>query len=342
MNANIFSIHKMTPNKRTLLIKSALEATLRAAAAKKVRLSPSPSTSTSLPTTTIANDQQEQFSILLSLKDDYLSTIFSYLSMTDLCAVADCCRRFCKLAELIVQKRCQQQGDELFLDHHQFVDATNHLFLEKFGSVIPHLAISGYIFQQWPAGLDAKLKNFTSLKSLLFYNMDLSILPENSMVLRKIQDLHIIGAYNESKCQFYCKLIKSCRALKKLCIGVGAKISDALVACINEHHSIEGVYLIVHDNQYRKKMQKLKKLKKLRMNFQEQFHSISHTNLRVTAIITEYTLRDSFEHLVLFDFDPNDVFFQALDKFKHLKKCEIFARSEISEGWHGCCDQFQF
>lgn len=269
------------------------------------------------------------------LNDDCLREIFSYLSTKDLCAVRDCSQRLRGLAESAVQKKWLKE-----IQAGGVVDIAADIgkdlsVVAKFGKFIPHLSINdeSAIFQMKSG---AALDFCTSLKTLKLKNLDLSLIPFK--ILENIEELEIIGGCAGGD-GLYLKIVKACKMLKHLKLAINPK--DRLVTAINELSNIESICWIVYSatnttfvNEV-KKLSKLKKLKTLMVfgyaGYTFRGFSLSYRFPQVSETIRVLARSSSLEELNISYFDPDDHFFEALNQFANLKRCELSTYVEIPD-----------
>lgn len=272
------------------------------------------------------------------LNDDCLREIFSYLSIKDLCAVRDCSHRLWGLAESTVDKKWQKEIQaggvvDIAADIGKDLSA-----VAKFGKFIPHLSINdeSAILQKKTDSLGSALDFCTSLKTLKLKNLDLSLIPLK--ILENIEELEITGGCAGGD-RLYLRIVKACNMLKHLKLAISPK--DRLVTVINELSSIESICWIVYSatnntfvNEV-KKLSKLKKLKKLIVygyaGYTFRGFSLSYRFPQVSETIRVLARSSSLEELNISYFDPDGHFFEALNQFANLKRCELSTYVEIPD-----------
>lgn len=281
------------------------------------------------------------------LNDDCLLEIFSYLPTNDLCAVRDCSRRLWGLAESIVEKRWKE-----IIHTVGVVDIAANIgedlsLLTKFGKLIPHLSINdkSVFFQKKTDSLGSALAFCTSLKTLKLRSVDLSLMPINA--LENIEELEMGGCTGGDR--LHLKIIKASKMLKRLQMAMNPK--ERLVTAINDLPNIESVCWVVYSatnstfvNEV-KKLSKLKKLNKLLVygytGYTFRGFSLSYRFPQVTETIRALSKSSSLQELNISYFDPDDHFFQALNNFANLKRCELSTYVEIPEASLAAATNFE-
>lgn len=281
--------------------------------------------------------RQVEEGIILSLNDDCLLEIFSYLKMTELCAVKDCCRRFSELAISVVQNGFRNKKYDEYLSLPSKPRPSDEDFAEKalmdakFGKFITCVEIFGRHKDAWKIG--PILKNCTSLKSLRLRNVSLGMVPVTKLkkMFKNIETLELL------RCRVSLRklagILNAIKSLKHLLIYGRMSVSSDLLSAIAEHENIESVRLRItglhdanaaHHIAYAKQLQPLRNLKSLELLYIPAGHSF-------VAAMHELAAIDSLEELTLSWFIPDEEIFNTLDMFANLKLFTIHTYKDIKD-----------
>lgn len=268
-----------------------------------------------------------------TLNDDCLREIFAYLSIIDLCATKDCCRRFSRLVEEAVRKRWRNQPK--YIPFGDFSTPRAKLancisWLE----IVPGSYSDGTIFT-------ANLKRFAALKALTLRLVDISFVSHELEVLQNIEKLELIGCTNNVK--DYDKMLKACKKLKHLTVRLAQGTSTALIESINRHVYIESVSWIldIHTGELSEdlgNLQQLEHLKRLIVFFRNfeypprignTFAAIDTMNLEKLEIHLNYSIQHNY-------------FLREFNKFTTLKWCELRTREKLTNANVAFAPKFNF
>lgn len=164
---------------------------------------------------------------LLDMNDECVLEILSVkcLSVVDLCAIAETCRRLKEIASLVFRRKHRTCD----LDSLRGVNAkTAKRILMNFGSVIRHLNISGFKEQEWQRKVMDSVMEYCSNATLKSLSLGYFKFPENTpaklgTLFRKLRILNIHFCTFEGTSR---KLFADCASLAKLCIKQSAYGSE--------------------------------------------------------------------------------------------------------------------
>lgn len=280
---------------------------------------------------------QEQDAPLLSLNDDCLLAIYSYLKMEDLCALKDCCQRLSFLALFIVERafRKKKFNEYFCLPSKPRPSDTDFeekaLMAFKFGELINHVEIVGRAKDSWRIG--PVLKDCTFIKSFRLRNVAMGIIPVVKLkaMLANIETLELLCCRVSTRKLF--RILNSTKSLKHLLIHGKMPMSSDLLSAIVEHENIEsiclrmtGIYNVSAEEfrSYAEQLQPLQKLKNLEILY-IRYPEIIAPAMDVLAKI------DSLEELTLSWFKPTVDFIQRLATFRNLRTFKIYTYKDIPD-----------
>lgn len=280
------------------------------------------------PLVTVAPRTRRQLAIvnckIFTLNDDCLLEIYSYLSVLDLCAVKDSCRRFNVLANLCVQNRwkgkafdCRYPGD-LCLSERRSAIIRQH-----FGNCVEHAMImkqeSIYLVKKCGAKkMWIQLKHYTALRKLTIFNANVNRLPicHVKNTLQILTSLSLEGCVgNESE---FARIINSCKNL--LYLRLNGRVSISLLASIC--HELSNLEIIDFGHQYDEiqtavtysdslaKLQNLRKLKSL---------TLCCCGSAVASAIAPLAKKESMECVILFRARSDKQLIRAFRKWAHVE-----------------------
>lgn len=253
------------------------------------------------------------------LNDDCVREVFSYLSVVDLCAVKDTCRRFNVMADATVQTRFQKESEFKYI-----VDGTN---VKDFVSTMQHFGkfIDGRLIIETETSFNAKdmwlqLKHCTALKVLDLLGVNVRGFPSPSYRLKKV--LRNLERLKFEKCAGgdldFARIINVCENLQYLnvyCTPDGA--SDALITHIaRESSQIEDLFfgsLLSNSDTFADNVAKLRNLKKLRML------CLYCNNYRIASAIEVLAANNPLNQLHLINVFVDEDLCRALDRFSSLR-----------------------
>lgn len=276
---------------------------------------------------------QERDVSLLSLNDDCLLTIFSYLKMKDLFALKDCCF----LASFIVEKSFRKKKFNEYFCLPSKPRSSDTDFEEKalmattFGELINHVEIVGRAKDSWRIG--SVLKDCTQIKSFRLRNVAMGIIPVSKLkaMFENIETLELLRCRVSTR--KLVRILSATKSLKHLMIHGKMPMSSDLLSAIVEHKNIEsirlrmtGIYNVsaTEFRSYAEQLQPLQKLKSLEILY-IRYPEIIAPAMDVLAKI------DSLEELTLSWFKPTVDFIQRLDTFPNLKTVKIYTYKDIPD-----------
>lgn len=280
---------------------------------------------------------QEEAGSLLSLNDDCLLKVFSYLEMKDLCALRDSCCRLSNLALTIVLKGLHRNefNDYFCLpskprpSDKDFEEKA--LMATKFGEFFNHVEIVGRVKDSWRIG--AVLKNCTSVKSFRLRNVAMGIVPVYKMkaMFENIETLELLRCRISTR--KLVRILNATKSLKHILIHGKMEMSSDLLSAIVEHENIEsirlritGIYHVTETEMrnYAELLQPLQKLKNLEILY-IRYPAMIASAMDVLAKI------DSLEELTFSWFKPTVEFIRKLDTFLNLKSFHIHTYKSIAD-----------
>lgn len=272
---------------------------------------------------------------ILSLNDDCFLEIFSYLGISDLCALKDCCQRFRSLTESVVQTRINKKEFEgrVSVSSKPRRKALNEMarMVTKLGKFITHVEIDGRSKGAWRFG--SMLNHCVALKSIKFRKVLLSRVPISNLenMLVNVESLELISCWMQSS--RLAEVLRTTKNLKSFVFYGNTSMTSDLLSSFTELANIETFRLRNSDvydarpakmAEYVQPLLSLKKLKNLEILF------VRRQNLVLPAVELLSTI-DSLEELTLSWFIPRAAFFKALDGFANLKLCKLFTYDNVPE-----------
>lgn len=259
---------------------------------------------------------------ILKLNDDCVREIFSFLSVVDLCAVKDTCRRFNVMADSTVQKRFQKKSE---LKYTLNRDTQNGfaVTLQHFGQFHEcHVVIEAEpnfnAAEMWP-----QLRHCTAMKKLDLIGVNVRGFSKPKYRLKKM--LRNLVHLRFEKCAGddldFARIINTCenlRCLNLFCTADGA--SDALITHIARQSSqIEDLFFGTMNSSsetFAENVAKLQHLQKLKMLV------LFCTNKGVASGIEALTAK-SIAQLHLIDVIADLDLARALGNFTDLRFCIV-------------------
>lgn len=260
---------------------------------------------------------------ILTLNDDCLRKVFSYLSVFDLCAVKDSCRRFNVLANSTVYQRWKRLT---FIPGWSWFQSPRKVMIiqQHFGHLIENVEFlkqeSTYPIQKRGFSKNwVQLKHFLALKRLTMNSANVNRLPIYQ-VKKTLQSLKVlkfngcVGADSE-----FARIINACKNLKKLQSNRGPAIS-LLPSICHKFSQIESLVLVGDrcDRENRpvvneidlmsglSHLQDMKKLKSLR---------IDCWGLAITSAIAPLARMKTLEYICLIDAKPDENLVEVFEKW---------------------------
>lgn len=260
---------------------------------------------------------------ILKLNDDCVREIFAYLSVIDLCALKDTCRRFNVMADSTVQKRFQTKSEfEYTLNRDtqkEFALTLQHFGQFHEGHVVIEAEPNFNAAEMWP-----HLKHCTAMKKLDLIGVNVTGFPAPKYRLKKV--LRNLVHLRFEKCAgddlHFARIINTCenlRCLNLFCTADGA--SDALITHIARQSSqIEDLFFGTMNSSsdtFAENVAKLQHLKKLKVLV------LFCTNKGVASGIEALTARQSIAQLHLIDVVADLDLARALRNFVNLRFCIV-------------------
>lgn len=261
-------------------------------------------------------------STILSLNDDCLLEIFSYVGVTDLVYnIGPSCRRLRTLADDAVREKCRKECFYYFVQ-----DRKDAAIVKRFGDCMREIYVNGSNCRSDLHSL-AWLSVCSSLKSLKFSNMDLKYewSWECLKTLNGLEHLDLERCNSHSSTLSMESIILSCKKLKSISIMCQPEnMPYKLLDLISRIESIERITIktwgspingiSIYVREYATKFARLTKLKYLH---------IDCMHFDCEHFIRALSGSQSLEELSLYTNYLNNGLMAALDTFESLKSCRI-------------------
>lgn len=252
------------------------------------------------------------------LNDDCVREVFSYLSVIELCAVKDTCRRFNVLADTTVQTRFQKESEfEYAIDENNVKDFVSTM--QHFGKFIEGRMVIKTETDFKAKGMWLQLKHCTALKVLDLHGVNVTGFPRPTYRLKKV--LRNLERLKLEKCaggdMDFARIIDACENLQYLNVYFTTDgASDALIAHIARSSRIEDLFfgsLLSNSDTFADNVAKLQNLKQLRML------CLYCNNFRIAPGIEVLAANNPLIQLHLITVFVDDELCRALDRFTSLR-----------------------
>lgn len=268
---------------------------------------------------------------ILKLNDDCVREIFSYLSVIDLCAIKDTCRRFTVMADCTIQKRYQKKS--------QFKYTLNRDTEKAFAVTLQHFGHfhEGQVVIEAEPNFNAKqmwlqLRHCTALKKLDLVGVNVKGLPKPNYRLRKV--LRNLVHLKFEKCAGddldFARIINACENLRFLsifCTSNGA--TDALITHFAHQSShIEDVFFGAMNSSIETLPENVAKLQHLN-NLKTVV--LFCTNKGVASGIEALATNESITQLHLINVIADLDLARALAKFTNLRFCIVQPVNDVAD-----------
>lgn len=273
---------------------------------------------------------------ILSLNDDCILEIFSYLKLENLFRIKDCCRRFSSLADYTVGKRCKTEY--VCLPAKQS-PADAAAILIEFGDVIKHLQIDDEnrfirFCNQNGNKFNSMIENCKNLKCLRLKNVSFGKV--GFMKLKqKLKDIEALELYNCDLTSMHVnEFLKTCPKLTNFTIyGAASPItSDMCSSIIRNGSALESITFRncryeVSTNEFFKFINDLRRLE----NLKNVYIGRVRQRLILPLLLVLVKSNSQLEKIAFSGFIPkNSEFFDLLKQMKHLESCQLFTKGLIS------------
>lgn len=273
---------------------------------------------------------------ILSLNDDCVLEIFSYLKLEDLFRTSSSCHRFSSLADYTVRKRCKTEYVRLPAKQSH-ADAASTL--TKFGDVIKYLQIddeSRFIrfCNQNGTKFNSMIKNCTELKCMRLKNVSFGNVGFEKLK-RKLKNIEALELYNCDLTSMHVnEFLNTCGKLTKFSIhGATSPITSDMCSSIIQNGSLlesitfRNCRYEISTTEFFKFIADLKRLKNLK--------NIDVGRVRQRSVLPMLLVlvgsNSQLETIAFGGFVPkNNEFFDLLKQMKQLKSCQLFNKGVIS------------
>lgn len=268
-------------------------------------------------------ENEEKATTILSLNDDCLMEIFSYVGVTDLVFnISASCRRLRTLADDAIREKCRKECFYYFLQ-----DRKDGVIIRRFGAYMREIYANGSNYRSDQHSL-AWLTGCSSLESLKLVNMTLKYewTWECMKILNGLEHLVLERCSSDSIMNASEAIIQSCKKLKSISImnllehtpieslahisKLNLKDIERITIKVWGSHSMNRIYTA----DYGKKLARLTKLKYLHIYLR---------NMDCERFLRSLSRSKTLEELSLDTNYLNNGLMQTLDTFESLKSCRI-------------------
>lgn len=260
---------------------------------------------------------------IISLNDDCLLAIFSFLSISELFKLRNCSHRLRALADQTAPKQCRR---ETFCYIYKY--RTHEKILQCYGSFMQNVVLEriGEIVRLFTNELGASktkwkwLGHCTALKILTIRKMRLNYDEFNAKIFEGLENLELHECFAEDK--QYESIITACKNLKSFTISKFT-FSSTIFDCLAKLENIEQISIRCHTYNCDTrvfamnvaKFRTLSTLKSLELELNKYHDSV--------VIIMRLSEIETLEHLVLYVRTIPDGFSQVINELENLKTCQI-------------------